>query len=132
MIPRRLSSSKREQLYDAEAAKARELGRGDLPLCNICDGPIDGRTQAWDESHQKHKPRWLGGGVEGIAHRKCNRAWNNRHDTPGFHKNNRQRRRAIGATVSDSRPLIGTIRSGIRKPLKPFARPVDRATGREL
>lgn len=38
----RLSSSKRAALYDAEVAKARAAGFGNLPLCNICGLPIDG------------------------------------------------------------------------------------------
>lgn len=132
MIPRRLTSKQREQLYDAEALKAHEAGRGELPICNICDLPVDGTTQAWDESHQKHKPRWLGGSVEGIAHRRCNRRHNNQHDTPKFAKSNRQRQRNIGARVSSSRPIVGSIRSGIKKRIDAFARPVDRNTGREL
>lgn len=96
---KRLSSKQREELYDAEAAKAQAAERGDLPICNICDLPVNGATQAWDESHQKHKPRWLGGSVEGISHRRCNRDWNNRHDTPLYAKSNRQRQKNIGARV---------------------------------
>lgn len=99
---KRLSSKQREELYDAEIAKAQAADRGDLPICNICDLPVNGATQAWDESHQKHKPRWLGGSVDGISHRKCNRDWNNRHDTPLFAKSNRQRQRYIGAKRTSS------------------------------
>lgn len=99
----RLSSTKREQLYDAEALKAREAGKGDLPICNICDLPIDGVKQAWDESHDPSIPRWLGGVITGIAHRRCNRQHNNDHDTPLFAKSNRQRRMNIGAKRSQFR-----------------------------
>lgn len=30
------------------------------------------------------------------------------------------------------RPIPGTMASGIKKPLRPYARPVDRRTGREI
>jgi hypothetical protein len=125
----RLSTKAREKLYDAEAAKARAAGRGDLPICNICDCPIDGKTQAWHESHDPTKPRWLGGEVTGIAHERCNLLHNNQHDTPLFAKNNRQRQGYIGAKVSAYRPMPGTKRSGIRKPMRPYSDPVDRRTG---
>lgn len=131
MIPRRLNTTQREKLYDAEAAKAKAAGRGDLPICNICHQPVNGATQAWDESHDPHKPRWLGGDVTGIAHRRCNRLHNNVHDTPLYAKNNRQRQRYIGAKVPQS-TIVGSIASGIKKPLRPFARPIDRRTGREF
>lgn len=129
---RRLSSTKREELYDAEAAKALAAGLGELPICNICNGPINGRTQAWDESHEKHKPKWLGGVIEGIAHRRCNRKHNNTHDTPLYAKTVRQRQRDIGAKVSSSRPMVGTFASDIHKPLRFGARPVRRSTGQEI
>lgn len=93
----RLSARAREQLYDAEALKASESGRGDLPICNICNRPIDGVRQRWDVSHDPSKPRWLGGAITGIAHTHCNREHNNHHDTPLFHKSNRQRQKNIGA-----------------------------------
>lgn len=125
-----LSSTKREQLYDAEAAKALEAGRGEYPICNICELPVQ-PGQAWDESHEKMKPRWLGGEIEGIAHRRCNRRWNNVHDTPLFHKSNRIRQRHIGAKVRKGRPMVGTIDSGIKLRIG-GGRPIDRRTGREL
>lgn len=127
-----LSTTKRKELYEAEAEKALARGRGELPICNICDCPIDGVRQAWDESHDPTKPRWLGGSVTGIAHRRCNRKHNNTHDTPLFHKNNRLRARHIGARVSSSKPMPGTHASGIKKPMRFFSRPIDRRTGREL
>jgi len=127
-----LTSKQREELYDREVEKSQLAGRGDLPICNICDLPVNGASQAWDESHEKHKPKWLGGIVDGIAHRRCNRRHNNTHDTPLFAKGKRQRQRYIGARVSSGRALIGSIASGIKKPLRAFARPIDRATGREF
>lgn len=103
----RLSTTAREKLYDSEAAKAAAAGRGDLPICNICDCPIDGRKQGWDVSHDPAKPGWLGGEITGIAHRRCNRLHNNQHDTPLYNKTRRQRQADIGARVARTRPMEG-------------------------
>jgi len=105
MIPRRSSSRKREELWKAEAAKAHASGRGEDPICTLCDLAVKPGS-SWDESHQKHKPRWLGGAVDGVAHRRCNRIWNNRHDTPLFAKNERVRKRHMDFTRSQN-PLPG-------------------------
>lgn len=102
----RLSTRDREKLYDAEAAKARESGRGNLPICRICDCPIDGVRSAWDENHAKEFPRWLGGEVDGISHRRCNQLHNNKVDTPRYWKSRRQRQLNIGAKRSQT-PLPG-------------------------
>lgn len=53
-------------------------------------------------------------------------------DIPLIAKNNRQRDRDRGAQTLPWRPMIGTKRSGVKKPLHPWARPIDRLTGREL
>jgi len=132
LIRHRLSTTDREKLYDSEAAKARELGLGDLPICNICGTPIDGVKSAWDESHNPKIPHWLGGEVTGIAHRRCNRQHNNEHDTPLYWKTKRVRQRYIGARATASRPMPGTHASGIKIPMRPRARPIDRRTGKEL
>lgn len=85
---RRLSTKQRKDLYDREVEKAREAGRGDFPICNLCDAAIlPGST--WDESHPKHKPHWLGGTELACAHTRCNRRHNNEHDTPLFAKSER-------------------------------------------
>lgn len=126
-----LSTRAREQLYDAEAAKAREAGRGDLPICRLCDCPIDGVRSAWDENHSKEFPRWLGGDVDGISHRRCNRRHNNLIDTPRYAKSRRQRQLYIGAKVRKGRPMVGTRDSGIKLKIG-GGRPIDRTTGREL
>jgi hypothetical protein len=105
MIRRRLSTRQREQLYAAEVEKAQIAERGDYPICALCDLPVE-PGQAWDESHQKHKPRWLGGAVDGIAHRRCNRRHNNRHDTPLFAKNERMRKKHLDL-VRSSQPMPG-------------------------
>ena len=100
-----LSSTAREKLYDAEAAKAIADGRGKLPICNICDLPIDGRRDRWHESHDPKIPKHLGGEVTGIAHARCNLRHNNQHDTPLYHKVKRKRQKDIGAWRSSSRPF---------------------------
>lgn len=96
----RLSSSAREKLYDAEAAKAKEAGLGDLPLCNICGFAIDGTKARWDASHDPSKPRWLGGAITGIAHSRCNARHAHEIDTPLYAKSRRQRWMNIGAKRS--------------------------------
>ena len=126
----RLSTTAREKLYDAEAAKAAAAGRGHLPICNICDCPIDGVKQDWDESHDPAKPRWLGGEITGIAHRKCNRLHNNRHDTPLFHKTRRQRQGFIGAKVARTRPLPGGRKDVLKKQMDGTV--IDRRTGEPI
>lgn len=122
-----LSSSAREKLYDAEAAKARAAGRGNLPICNICDLPIDGTRERWHESHDPQIPKHMGGEVTGIAHERCNLRHNNEHDTKLYWKNKRVRWRHIGARVSNYRPMPGTKASGIKKPFR--GPPIDRRTG---
>ena len=126
----RLSSSAREKLYDAEAAKAKAGGLGTLPICNICGHPVDGTRQRWHASHDPTKPDWLGGEITGIAHDGCNTRHNNTHDTPLFYKVKRVRQRYIGAKVAKGRPMPGTKASGIKKPFN--GRPIDRRTGQPL
>jgi hypothetical protein len=59
-MTRRLTTKQREELYDAEVAKARAAGRGDFPICNLCGvGIFPG--QKWHVSHDPHRPRALGG-----------------------------------------------------------------------
>lgn len=92
MARTRSNAAQREQLWQAEAAKARASNRGELPICRLCDLPITPGS-LWHENHQSHKPRWLGGEVDGISHARCNRMHNNTHDTPLFAKNERVRKR---------------------------------------
>jgi hypothetical protein len=122
----RLSSSAREKLYDAEAAKASAAGLGNLPICNICKLPVDGIRQRWHASHDPKIPKHMGGEIAGIAHEACNTRHNNTHDTPLFHKVNRVRQRYIGAKVAKGRPMPGTKASGLKTPF--HSRPIDRRT----
>lgn len=123
----RFSSSAREKLYDAEAAKARAAGKGNLPICVHCFLPVDGVREAWDVAHDPTKPGWLGGDIVGIGHRRCNRLHNNVHDTPLYFKVKRVRQHYIGAKVSSGRPLPGTRASGLKKTMG--GRVLDRRTG---
>jgi hypothetical protein len=127
----RLSSTKREQLYKAEAAKARAAGLGPLPICNICGFAIDGTRQRWHVSHDPVKARWLNGAVTGIAHARCNLDHAYTVDTPKFHKSNRVRQKYIGAKVRKGRPMIGTFDSNVKIPMT-RGRPINRQTGREF
>lgn len=91
-----LSTRAREQLYNSQAKIARDAGLGEHPICKLCQRPI-APPQKWDVNHEAHKPRWLGGAIDGISHRRCNRDHNNIHDTPLYAKSNRQRQKYIGA-----------------------------------
>jgi len=103
----RLTSKQRETLFDQETAKARSMGLGDHPICNICGDPIVEFRERWHESHDPHLPHALGGSVTGIAHERCNLEHNWRIDTPLVAKNKRIRQRYIGAKAPSRRPLPG-------------------------
>lgn len=77
----RLSTKQRKALYESEVAKAKELGLGERPICNICCFPIvpPGR---WHASHNPHLPRALGGLIDGIAHERCNLEHAHKVDVP--------------------------------------------------
>lgn len=113
MIRRRLTSKQREDLYLREADKARESGRGEFPICKLCDQPIIGGS-LWDENHEGHKPAWLGGKVDGISHRRCNRINNNEYATPLYAKAERVRKRFLDITRSRM-PLPGGRDDRLRK-----------------
>lgn len=87
---RRLSSSAREELY------LRCKGDAEFPTCNICNFPVDGTREAWDESHEG-APSALGGSESGIAHRECNRRHGAEVVTPMVAKAKRGYRKFIGA-----------------------------------
>lgn len=89
-----MTPKQREQLWDQEVEKALVTGRGDCPICNLCDTPVQ-IGQPWDESHIG-APAALGGDTVGIAHRKCNRDHGAKVVTPFVAKAKRMRRRHIG------------------------------------
>lgn len=101
----RLNAKQREELWNTEARKAREVERGEFPICVHCDFPIlPGR--GWDACHDPDKPRWLGGEIVGCGHPKCNARHAHQHDTPKFAKNNRVRARFMDFKRSAT-PLPG-------------------------
>jgi hypothetical protein len=102
----RLTTKQREELYDACK------GEREFPPCALCGLPIFAGQQ-WDVSHDKYLPGALGGKVDGISHRRCNRLHNNRHDTPLVAKRKRIRQKHIGA-YRVSRPMIGARESDIK------------------
>lgn len=123
-----MNAKQREQLWDRECDNARDRGRGDYPICNLCDLPVQ-PGQSWDESHVG-RPKALGGTETGIAHRRCNRHHGAKHVVPFVAKAKRMRRKFIGAGVPPARPLPGTKASGIAKPFA--GEPYWRDSGRPL
>jgi hypothetical protein len=59
----------------------------------------------------------------------CWRLKTDTYDLPMIASNNRKRDRARGIKPQDYQPIIGTKRSGIKLPLKPHSKPIDRSTG---
>lgn len=101
----RLTAREREALYHDECHKALSEGRGEYPICRLCDlAVLPG--QMWHANHQAHKPRWLGGAIDGISHARCNLRHNNQIDTPLFAKNERIRKRHLDLKRSRT-PLPG-------------------------
>lgn len=109
----RLNAKQREDLWDAEAAKAVEQERGEYPICKLCDLPITPGS-LWHANHQAHKPRWLGGNIDGISHARCNRIHNNTHDTPLYARNERVRKRFMDFTRT-AHPLPGGRDDDLKK-----------------
>lgn len=105
MIRRRLTTKQREALWQSERDKTRAAGLGDFPICALCSFPILPGRQ-WDENHQGHKPRWLGGIVDGISHRRCNNLNAATYATPLFAKSERVRKGFLDLKRSRS-PLPG-------------------------
>lgn len=120
-----LTARQRQQLYDREVAKARAAGRGDLPICNLCDEPV--RLGAnWHESHVG-VPKANGGSSVGIAHAACNLDHAHRFVTPQVAKADRQRWAHTGARLKSRRPLPGSRGSTLKKKMDGTV--VDRRTG---
>lgn len=109
-MPRKLSASRRDELWRREAKLACEAGRGDLPICNLCDQPVQ-IGQAWDESHAPIA-KAFGGKATGIAHRDHNREHGAKVVWPAVAKSNRVHRYHVGA----SGPGLGRypMRAGVR------------------
>lgn len=54
------------------------------------------------------------------------------YDLPVIASTKRKHDRHRGIRPNQFNPLVGTVASGIKKPMRDFARPVDRRTGREI
>ncbi len=126
----RFNSKRREALWLAERLAAYRAGRGNLPICNICDLPVL-ETDAWDESHHPDHPRVFGGRATGVAHRRCNHEHGAQVVTPAKAKANRVRRRHIGAGGPGlgKHPMPGGRRSALTKTFRYGVQP--RLTGAE-
>ncbi len=121
-----LSTRQREALWTREAEKAHEAGRGEHPICVLCDCPI-APGQLWHASHEAHKPKWLGGKIEGCSHERCNRIHNNQFDTPQFAKSERVRKRHYDFTRPRT-PMRGGRADSIKKKMN--GEVIDRRTGK--
>lgn len=128
MTAPRLTTRARRALYEAAVQAAKASGR-EHPACNLCPHPIL-PGQKWEASHCPHRPRWLKDvPPSAIAHRRCNRIWNNEHDTPLYAKNNRVRDRFLDIKRARN-PLPGG-RDDKRK-ITMGRSVVDRATGERI
>lgn len=65
----------------------------------------------------------------------CKTCWSiktNSYDKRVIAKSNRVQDAARGIRSTPYRPIPGSHASGIKKPMRPYARPIDRSTGQEL
>lgn len=92
----RFNSKKRDALWSRECLAAHLAGRGQLPICNLCDMPVT-IGQTWDESHDG-TPKAFGGKSTGIAHHRCNHQHGAQIVAPAAAKAKRVRRKHIGVT----------------------------------
>ena len=95
---RRLTTKQRRELYNSEAVKAKALGLGEHPICNIswCKQLVL-PGQAWDESHDG-VPHAFGGNIVGVAHSRCNRLHGAKVVTPMVAKSKRVKDRFLDIT----------------------------------
>lgn len=110
----RLTSAQREALWDSEAAKAAASGRGQFPICRLCDLPVF-PGQLWHDNHDRYLPHAIGGERDGISHQRCNLDHAHRVDVPLIAKVKRIRQKHIGAQLRPARLIPGSRGSGIRK-----------------
>jgi hypothetical protein len=125
-LPRkRLTTKGRRELYRREAAKARDAGLGEHPICNIawCGLPVL-PGQSWDESHDGI-PHAFGGTVVGVAHSRCNRIHGAQVVVPAVAKSKRVRERHLDIART-ARPLPGGRFDRLRKTMT--GRVVERGT----
>lgn len=106
----------RDYLYSEARAAAGLAGRGEHPICPICDAPVFGDIEPWDEVHVT-VPRCFGGKSKTVGHRRCNQLENNTTVTPAFAKAERVRKRHLGITGPGlgRHPMPCGRRSSLRK-----------------
>ncbi len=111
-----MNARQRADLWSREATVAYLNGRGRLPICNLCDTPMQ-IGQAWEVSHRPGKAKSFGGRDVGVAHARCNREHGAKVVTPALAKAHRVRARHIGASGPGlgKRPMRGGRRSGESK-----------------
>lgn len=109
-------SKQREAVWSVECERAQAVGRGDVPICNLCDLPVL-PTDRWDRSHVPERPRSFGGKQVGVAHERCNREHGAQVVVPALARANRLRWRAIGAAGPGlgRYPMPGGVRSKLSK-----------------
>lgn len=90
----RFGTKLRDQTWALEKLAAYKAGRGELPICVHCDGPVM-VGQAWDVAHVDI-PRSFGGKSVACAHRRCNQRDNNLVVTPAAAKSERVRKKHLG------------------------------------
>lgn len=117
-------SLKREALWQRERIKAYLSGRGDCPICNLCDEPVTA-DQPWHESHHRDQPKVFGGKSVGVAHAECNTRHNNEVVTPAVAHCNRVRKRFLGLAGPGlgRYPMAAGRRSKITKTMRGGVQP---------
>jgi hypothetical protein len=121
---------RRDFLWSRECTAAWNAGRGRLPICNLCDTPVNS-THPWDESHDPAQPRVFGGKSTGVAHRSCNHRHGYMVVKPLVAKCERVRKRHLGLTGPGRgrHPMPAGKRSNISKCLN--GKVVSRLSGAE-
>lgn len=113
-------SLQRRRLWECEAAKAKAAGLGDLPICNICELPVE--TNDWHRSHHPLHPRAFSGRDVGVAHADCNLIHGRKVVVPAVARSNRARNRFVEQrrtfAGSGRYPMRGGIESRDTKTFK--------------
>lgn len=114
-----LSARQRRALWSRESTNSYLAGRGNNPICNLCDQPVE-PGQDFDASHWEGRPRAFGFRATGIAHRRCNRMHGALTVTPAVAKSNRVKDRHHGVTGPGlgRHALPGGKRSRLRKTIR--------------
>ena len=117
-------SRHRDYLYGEAKFVAQQAGRGDYPICNICDQPVL-PTDAWDESHAPEHPKALNGKSKGVAHLTCNREHGAKVVVPLVAKVKRVRAKYLGIKGNGlgRHAMQGGRRSGVTRTMAGEVKP---------